>query len=554
MITTKLTKAVIYCRVSSREQELEGYSLPAQTKFLKEYAEKNSFKVVKVFAVSESAMGKVRRKIFNEMIDYVRKNNISVIIVETTDRLTRNFADVPIIDKWILENENNQIHLAKEGCVLNKNSKSHEWFMWRVKVATAEYYVRLLSENVKKGQKEKLAQGWLPTKPPLAYQSVGEKGRRIHVVDETKAPLIKKAFELYATGNYSLKELVRVMHKEGLRNKNGRKVDRSRIHELLSDPFYIGKIRWKGEIYNGQHPPLISVDLFDAVQSKLKRKIAAPQYKKHLPVFKAKIKCEECGGLITWEIQRGHWYGHCNHYKNCSQKTWVRQEEIEEQLFPHLEKVAPKNERTLDWLEKALKESHADKIDYATKTREELNRRYKRIEKRLEEMYEDKLDKRITIDFYERKFKEYSDEKDSILESLQKHEKANRGYYELGVALHELAYKAKDVYLSQKAVTEDRRLLLSYAFSNITLNEGKITPNYTLAFDFLANWMPILNKNFEQSVLASKKAKSDLLGVGFRPKLPILDAFRIVDWKKVREDLRILSQNVLSLNKICYSI
>src|SRR3989344_275283 len=185
-------ETVIYCRVSSKEQELEGYSLPAQEKFLRDYAQKNGFKVTKVFAVSESAMGKVRRKIFNEMIDYVRENNISVIIVETTDRLTRNFSDVPTIDKWISENKNNQIHLAKEGCILHEGSKSHEWFMWRVKVATAEYYVKLLSENVQKGQKEKLDQGQLPTKPPLGYQTTGERGRKIHIINEEKAPFIRK--------------------------------------------------------------------------------------------------------------------------------------------------------------------------------------------------------------------------------------------------------------------------------------------------------------------------------------------------------------------------
>src|SRR3990167_8059242 len=137
-------KAVLFCRVSSKEQEETGYSLPAQEKYLRDYAQKNKFNVEKVFAVSESASGKIQRKVFNEMVTYIRKNNIAVIIVETTDRLTRNFADVPTIDKWVLEDENNQIHLAKEGCILNKNSKSHEWFMWRVKVATAEYYVRLL--------------------------------------------------------------------------------------------------------------------------------------------------------------------------------------------------------------------------------------------------------------------------------------------------------------------------------------------------------------------------------------------------------------------------
>lgn len=502
-------KAVLYARVSSREQEEAGYSLPAQEKFLRDYAQKNNFNVAKVFAVSESAGGKVRRKIFAEMMDYIKKNKISIVIVETTDRLIRNFADVPIIDTWVLENETYQIHLAKEGCILHKNSKSHEWFMWRVKVATAEYYVKLLSENVKKGQKEKIAQGWLPTKPPLGYKTIGEKGHKIHIIDEEKAPLVRKMFELYASGNYSLNALVKVMYQEGLRNENNRKVIKSRMHELFSDPFYYGKIRWNGEIYNGQHKSLITKELFDTVQTKLTRRVASLQYKKHLPVFKAKIRCEECGGTITWEIQRGHWYGHCNHYKNCSQKIWVKQEKVEEQLFPYFDKVAPKNERILQWLGKALKESHAGEIEYYEAQRKELTAQFEKIQRRLEAIYEDKIDSKISVDFYERKFKEYSEEKESILEKLNKFNQVNTQYYEAGYAIHELALKAREIYQSQKATVEEKRLLLSYVFSNITLNEGKIKPNYTLAFEFLANWMPKVNKNFEQAKIGQNKRKTD---------------------------------------------
>lgn len=181
-------KTVIFCRVSSKDQEDTGYSLPAQEKYLSEFAQKQNLIVDKIFSVSESASGRTQRKIFNEMIAYVNKNNISAIVVETTDRLTRNFKDVPTIDKWLLDDETHQIYLAKEGCILEKNSRSHEWFMWRVKVATAEYYVRLLSENVKKGQKEKIAQGWLPQKPKLGYKNLEVNGRKIHVIDKTTAP------------------------------------------------------------------------------------------------------------------------------------------------------------------------------------------------------------------------------------------------------------------------------------------------------------------------------------------------------------------------------
>ena len=229
-------RAVGYARVSSKDQEDSGYSLPAQEKLLREQAERNGYDLVKVFAIQESAAGKIQRKIFHEMMEHVTKTKINTIFVETTDRLTRNFADVPVIDEWILADEKHQIILVKEGCVLHKDSKSHEWFMWRVKVATAEYYIRLLSENVKKGQKEKLFQGWLPSKPPLGYKTVGEKGHKIHVIDPDKAPLIKKMFDLYGSNRYSTKKLADVIFQEGLRSRGGNKVSHSRVHQLLGDP------------------------------------------------------------------------------------------------------------------------------------------------------------------------------------------------------------------------------------------------------------------------------------------------------------------------------
>ncbi|MBU6431634.1 recombinase family protein, partial [Patescibacteria group bacterium] len=130
-------RAVGYARVSSKDQEDTGYSLPAQEKLLRDFADRNGYELVKVFAIQESAAGKIQRKIFHEMMEYVTKAKINTIFVETTDRLTRNFADVPVIDEWILADEKHTIHLVKESCTLHKDSKSHEWFMWRVKVATA---------------------------------------------------------------------------------------------------------------------------------------------------------------------------------------------------------------------------------------------------------------------------------------------------------------------------------------------------------------------------------------------------------------------------------
>lgn len=259
MQTLAKNKAVLFCRVSSKEQEETGYSLDAQEKLLTEYADsKTNFNIGKVYRISESASGKQIRTTFNEMLQYTIKNKITVILCEKIDRLTRNLKDASTISDWLAEDQNREIHFVKENFVVNRNTRAHENLVWDMKVAIAKFYTSNLSEEVKKGQKEKLAQGWLPTKPPLGYKTLGDKGHKIHVLDEGKAPLVKRMFELYSSGNYSLKAVNQVLYKEGLRNANSGRIPKSRIHELISDPFYCGKIKWKGEVYKGAHEPLIS--------------------------------------------------------------------------------------------------------------------------------------------------------------------------------------------------------------------------------------------------------------------------------------------------------
>lgn len=527
-------KAVLFCRVSSKEQEETGYSLPAQEKYLRDYADKNGFTDLKVFAVSESAGGKVQRKVFNEMLQYLRTNNISVVIVEATDRMTRNFADVPIIDKWVLEAETHQIHLAKEGCILNKDSRSHEWFMWRVKVATAEYYVRLLSENVKKGQKEKLAQGILPTKPPIGYKTIGEQGHKIHVIDEQKSPLIKKMFDLYASGDYSLKKLTNVMQEEGLTNDSGTKVVKSRIHLLLTDPFYIGKNRWNNQLTDGNQETFISKEVFDKVQRLLTSK-NTPKYSKHNYRYKGLIRCFECTGMITWEIHKGIIYGHCNHYRNCSQKKWVTQDEVDSQLVDEFEKLEIKNTRIVDWIRKALKESHKDEAAYYTTAINELYQKQKQLQKRLEKIYEDKLDEKITEEFYNRKNKEWSDELEKVTEMVKKHNNANNKFRQLGINIYELSQKAKQIYLKAKN-EEDKRSLINLVFTNLTLNGVKLNIDYTKTFKLLAEAVKLTNrskvdenKKLEDTIFEPKE-KSDTtaqIGILYRSRpdwLPRVDS------------------------------
>lgn len=503
-------KTILFCRVSSKEQEETGYSLDAQEKLLTDYANKQGFDIVKVFKISESASGKQIRKLFNEMLQYALKHGINVICVEKIDRLTRNLKDAVGVNDWIQEDERRQVHFVKENFIAGKNTRAHENLVWNMKVSIARFYTDNLSEEVRKGQKEKIAQGWLPTKPPLGYKTIGDKGRKIHVIDETKAPFIQKMFEVYSTGNYSINAVVELMHKEGLRNRENRKVGKSRMSEMLADPFYMGKLRWKGEVYPAKHEPLVSADLFDIVQQRLDRKQPnSLQFKKHNPVFKAKITCHECNGTITWELQKGHWYGHCNHYKNCTQNAWWRQEKVEEKLFPSFDKVAPKSKRVLAILEKAIKETHADEVDYYNSSLNEIKNTLALNQRRLDAIYVDKIDGKITPEFYEKKFREYTKATEEAEEALKRLNKGNADYYRAGYAIHELASRAKEIYKSPKATIEEKRLLLSKVFSNLSMQPETISPNYTLAFEFLHEWVPKLNGTFEPYEDGSAKPLSD---------------------------------------------
>ncbi len=488
-----MSNSVIFCRVSSREQQETGYSLPAQEKYLKEYAEKNDFNVTKVFAVSESASGRYQRKIFNQMIDYIKKNKITVVVVETTDRLTRNFADVPVIDKWVLENDENQIHLAKEGCVLNRNSKSHEWFMWRVKVATAEYYVRLLSENVKKGQKEKISEGWLPGKPPMGYKTVGEKGHKIHVINDEKVAYAKKMFELYKTGEWSVERITEHLYEDGLRSDTGRKIPTSRIHEYLNEPFYCGKVRWNNKITQGKHVPIIDEETFNKVQQLLRGK-GTPKYNTHSFRFKGLLRCKGCSGIITWESQKSIIYGHCNHYRNCVQEQWSRQEEVEGQIVSEFGNIELNDHELAAWLKKALKDSHKDEMEYYNTSVDDLNSRHIQIQQRLDRLYDDKLDGAIDKDMYDRKFKQYTEEKEEVLAKIKKHSNANVKYFQLGSSIFELSQRAREIYL-KSTNEDDKRSLISLVFEKMTLDEGKVDFEFTPTFKMLAEAIKATNRS-----------------------------------------------------------
>ena len=501
-------KAIVYCRVSTREQEEKGYSLDSQDKLLKKYAERKCLNISKVFSIAESASGAKQRKVFEEMIKFTEKNNIAHILCEKVDRLTRNLKEAMVANDWIEGDEERRIHFVKQNLEIHKNSKSDEKFRWDIEIVLAKKYVSNLSEEVKKGQKEKLAQGWLPARPPLGYKTYGEKGHTTQVIDENIAPFIKKMFETYATGNSSLSRLEKELFDTGLRTKTGKKLHKSRIHTLLQEPFYYGKIYWVGELYPGKQEPLITKDLFDKVQIILGRKTKNPKYVKHNSLFKSKIHCEICNGMVTWYEKKGHWYGHCNNhgmFKNCPKKTCIRQDRIEEQLTDIFEIIAPKDERVLCAIEDILKSQHSNKIVERENEVSRINGLLHIVRSKKDKLYEAKINHEAPMEFFDRRIGELTTEEEALEGSLVHLGDKNDDYLQLGVAVHELAYKAREIY--EKANIDEKRLLFSQLFTNLLQNGLEIRKEYTEATELLIEWVPKLNKDYELQKSQATKEK-----------------------------------------------
>src|SRR5215467_5173387 len=205
-------KAVVYARVSSKEQDKEGFSIPAQLKLLKEYAAANDLVVVQQYVDIETAK-QTGRAGFSEMVAYLKAHlSVRVMLVEKTDRLYRNLKD------WVTVDELNvEMHFPKEGVVLSRESRSSEKFMHGIKVLMAKNYIDNLSEEARKGMQEKAEQGIWPTIAPLGYRNlVGPDGKRVIAPDPAAAPIVSKLFEWYGSGQFSLQETARKAREAGL--------------------------------------------------------------------------------------------------------------------------------------------------------------------------------------------------------------------------------------------------------------------------------------------------------------------------------------------------
>jgi DNA invertase Pin-like site-specific DNA recombinase len=343
---------VIYARKSTESEDRQVLSIDSQVRELSTIAHEQGHQVTGVLTESRSAKSP-GRQVFGQLLRSVSQGKVQGVLSWKLDRLARNPVDGAALI-WALEQGRLREVITPQRTFTNNGNDK---FWMQLEFGMAKKYIDDLSDNVKRGNRAKLEQGWLPGRPPLGY--LNDREAKTIIPDPDRFPLLRKAFEHVLSG-YSPAEVLRLLNdKWGFRTRifrrgGGNALYPSHFYRILSNPFYCGLLVHNGDTYIGSHEPLLSQDEFDEVQHLLGRPNRAHTHRR-LFAYTGLIHCGECGASVTAEHKVNRYgsaytYYHCTKRKRtvrCSQKT-VELGVLESQILGYLRNLTISDD-IADW-------------------------------------------------------------------------------------------------------------------------------------------------------------------------------------------------------------
>ena len=463
----------IYIRVSSTKQA-DGASLPAQRRIITEYALKHELTIIKEFQEVESA-AKQGRTAFNKMLIELERGQAKGVIFHKIDRGARDLGDWAKLLKLFKMNGVDVRFVAGD---IDLNSRSGKLTANMLAVLAADY-IENLSEEVKKGQHERLELGSFPFSPPIGYLPSGPD--KIKQVDPIQGKLIKKCFELYGTGEWTIRNMAIHMANLGLKTTRGHQLDKNGLSRLLRNPFYVGIMKVKSRSYPGNHDKLVSPKLFERVQQILQRKQHKQSYR-HYYLFKGLLKCGYCGRTLRCVFAKKKYHYYYCLQNDCPMRC-VNEKKIEEYVLNRFLEIEFSDKETESFRE-ALKQSKQMTNEYA-----ENNIKGKKLALEQERLRLDKL-----IDLYldgKIEEKEIEPKKEKTLfkiknleHEIASFEKSKGKNYD---KLEELGKLLKSPIKSyNSALPDKKRRLVKSMLENFRLSLNNLDVDWKIPFDIVA--------------------------------------------------------------------
>ena len=338
-------KYILYARKSTDVEDKQVLSIEAQLAELRTYAKNEGLQIIDELVEKKSAKTP-GRPIFGSMLKRIEAGEASGIVAWHPDRLARNSIDGGQI-VYLLD----QTHLQslKFPTFWFENTSQGK-FMLSIAFGQSKYSVDNLSENTKRGLRQKVRRGEFPGLAPVGY--INDIRTKTVVIDKRYAPIVLQGFELYAKGNKRLVDIVDYFAANGVVSKTGKHISKDKVKYIFNNPIYYGHFYYMGEVHEGNHTPIVSKKLFDEVQAVLTRRGRPRKSKvRDIQPFCGVLRCAMCQMMITSETHEKHQKnGNIHHYTyyRCTKKSKmvkctepaVRSELLDAQLSAMLQEYA----------------------------------------------------------------------------------------------------------------------------------------------------------------------------------------------------------------------
>ncbi len=480
-------KYFIYCRKSSEDEDRQILSIDAQLRELNEFARASGLRVVDTLIESKSAH-KPGREIFNQMMSRIQQGEADALLVWQINRLSRNAKDGGDIIWAIDEKKIIQIDTPHKQY---KNNGDDKFFM-TLEFGMAKKYSDDLSDNIRRGNREKYKRGEYSGWAPIGYINTKIDGHPNIALDSETAPIVRKVFEEYATGNYSLGQMVEVIKSWGLTTQKGKTIGKSHLQKILMNQTYKGWYKHGGELHEGNYERLITLSLFEQVQDALHDR-SKPKKIRNEWAYAGLIKCGcGCGASIIYETKHKYYKGTDRHaeytYARSSKRCGVCTEggiplsDMEEIIKEKLEQVQIDEE---SW--KLGKELLYAKYKQEAKDRQAIvenrEKTHQRLQDELDGYFKMRSREEMTAEEFQQKKNDISAKQAVIQEQINNGLHNQRHWLELANDFFDTAYEAKKMIESD--VLEEKRKAVKKVGWNLKLKDGKLDWTYQKPFDVL---------------------------------------------------------------------
>lgn len=485
---------IIYCRKSSRPEDKQAASLPRQLRECQEFVQRLGLQVLGEPVVeSGSAWLDGDRAAFKSMIALINsRNDIKGIVAFDSDRLARDGYDGQDLKELIVREKIDQI-LTCQGETFDTNNTA----MFGLKNMMGFEYSLKISKNVKASISDRLKLGIPPYAPKLGYISdpLAPKGQKKPIPHETYFPIFRKVMEMFMSGGYSISKITEEANGLGLRNPRGWVVSKTRMHQMLRDPYYKGQFLFHDDSYIGEYEPLLTPSEFELVQEILTGRSRPRAISRELPL-NGFIKCRVCLHAICGEIHTKNYVngtqGVFTHYRcpnhRCDQRSYIKATVLEDQVTEFLKTI----ELDPDWIEYGKKwalEMELESQGFSTTARQARQAAHDSVTKRIANLIKTKSEMGDGFDNSE--FKRSLDELLLKKKSLEKQLATVEQQFDdsLHWTIKTLDFATNACQRFQFGSLSDKKTVLQAVGSNLTLKDGILAIQPANPFKFIPEYV-----------------------------------------------------------------